>query len=233
MTDLLQEIDSYFGLPTAELRADARDAFERLLEELEAGRLRAAEPVDGGWRVNASVKRGILLGFRLGRLVAYESGGALQFSDKDTYPVQHVPVHERNVRIVPGGPMPSGIPNKAKAEVRQRYIDPMVKLRQHKGLAPDMAEAMLEDNVVIGTMMVALDEADGLVSGAIHTTANTVRPALQLIKTAEHAKVVSSVFFMLLSEQVLVYGDCAINPDPNAEELADIEAKTAGPVVIQ
>jgi len=123
--------------------------------------------------------------------------------------------------------IPPGIEIIDPTQVDPRYIDAMVKLRQDKELSPGLAEEQLHDPVVLGTMMLQLGEVDGLVSGAVHTTANTIRPALQLIKTAPGVKLVSSIFFMCLPEQVLVYGDCAINIDPNADELADIAIQSA------
>ncbi len=107
-----------------------------------------------------------------------------------------------------------------------KYIAAVVERRKGKTGA-DVAAEYLKDTVYLGTIMLQMDEVDGLVSGAIHTTANTVRPAFQLIKTAPQYSLVSSVFFMLLPEQVVVYGDCAINPDPNAEELAEIAIQSA------
>ena len=111
--------------------------------------------------------------------------------------------------------------------VEDRYVDALVEARKHKGMIADAAREALADVIMLGTIMVHLGEVDGLVSGAVHTTAATVRPALQVLGTKPDAKLVSSVFFMCLPDEVVIYGDCAINTDPDAEGLADIALQSA------
>ena len=117
--------------------------------------------------------------------------------------------------------------NPIESPLFESYSETLYELRKHKNVNLAMAQDLMEDVSYFGTMMVHKGDADGMVSGAVHTTQHTIRPALQFIKTKPETSIVSSVFFMCLEDRVSVYGDCAINPNPTAEQLSEIAISSA------
>jgi phosphate acetyltransferase len=132
--------------------------------------------------------------------------------------IQELGLDIKNVNII----------DPANSPLTEKYIETFYELRKSKGITLDDAKKLIVNDLsYFGTMMIHMGDADGMVSGAVHSTAETIRPGLQIIKTKPGVSIVSSVFLMCLADKVYVYGDCAVNPNPNAEELANIAVTSA------